>query len=136
MSSVASMLMSLKPVIDSWPRVMVVAAMRELSEPLVAPVPKGIPGRAIVPRRRRPVTPCVDYTRGVPIYEYVCMSCEHHFEELVRNGEQPACPDCGTANVTKKFSAFATIGASGQPSFGQTAAGGGGCCGGSCGCGH
>jgi signal transduction histidine kinase len=25
----------------------------------------------------------------VPIYEYVCMECESHFEELVRNGEEP-----------------------------------------------
>ena len=31
----------------------------------------------------------------MPIYEYVCMSCESHFEELVRNDETPACPDCG-----------------------------------------
>src|SRR5437867_7894121 len=30
----------------------------------------------------------------MPIYEYVCMECESHFEELVRNGEQVSCPDC------------------------------------------
>ena len=71
----------------------------------------------------------------MPIYEYVCMQCESHFEELVRNGETPACPDCGGAKVQKQFSVFATHGAQSMPSFGQTAAGGG-CCGGSCGCGH
>jgi len=60
------------------------------------------------------------------------MACESHFEELVRNGEEPPCPDCGGANVVKKFSVFAGHGSSPQPSFGQTAAGGG-CCGGSCG---
>ena len=32
----------------------------------------------------------------MPIYEYVCMSCESHFEELVRVDETPPCPDCGS----------------------------------------
>jgi putative FmdB family regulatory protein len=65
----------------------------------------------------------------VPIYEYVCMSCECHFEELVRSGDaSPACPECGTANVSRQFSVFAAHGVSQQPSFG-----GGGCCGGACG---
>ena len=72
----------------------------------------------------------------MPIYEYVCMQCESHFEELVRaGGDAPPCPDCGGAKVSKQFSVFATHGAGEQPSFGATAAGGG-CCGGSCGCGH
>ncbi len=69
----------------------------------------------------------------MPIYEYVCMSCESHFEELVRGDDSPACPDCAGTKVQKQFSVFATQGASSQPSFGG---GGGGCCGGSCGCGH
>ena len=56
----------------------------------------------------------------MPIYEYVCMKCESHFEELVRNGETPKCPDCSSAKVQQQFSVSA----------------GGGCCGGSCGCGH
>ena len=66
----------------------------------------------------------------MPIYEYACMECESHFEELVRSDEQEiACPECGKGNVLKQFSTFAVAGASFQPSFG----GGGGCCGGSCG---
>src|SRR5205823_8216786 len=70
----------------------------------------------------------------MPIYEYVCMSCESHFEELVRVGETPPCPDCGQTKVQKQFSVFATHGTgTPQPSFGG--GGGGGCCGGSCGCG-
>ena len=36
----------------------------------------------------------------MPIYEFVCMECESHYEELVRMGEQADCPDCGSANVT------------------------------------
>ena len=69
----------------------------------------------------------------VPIYEYVCMTCESHFEELVRmDDESPACPDCGATKVSKQFSVFAAHGTATQPNFGGSA---GGCCGGSCGCG-
>jgi putative FmdB family regulatory protein len=66
----------------------------------------------------------------VPIYEYVCMGCEEHFEELVRvDDAAPPCPSCGRLKAERQFSVFAAHGASTQPSFG----GGGGCCGGSCG---
>jgi putative FmdB family regulatory protein len=71
----------------------------------------------------------------MPIYEYVCMTCESHFEELVRGDEQPPCPDCGATKVARQFSVFATRGESPQPSF-RSAGGGGGCCGGSCGSCH
>jgi putative FmdB family regulatory protein len=70
----------------------------------------------------------------MPIYEYVCMECESHFEELVRNGQEVSCPDCDASNVRKQLSVFAaTVGTAEQPSFGGPS--GGGCCGGSCGCG-
>jgi putative FmdB family regulatory protein len=75
----------------------------------------------------------------VPIYEYVCMECESHFEELVRSGEQAVtCPACGGANVLKQLSTFAVHGAGVKASVSapSAGAGGGGCCGGSCGCGH
>jgi putative FmdB family regulatory protein len=69
----------------------------------------------------------------MPIYEFVCMSCESHFEELLRtDAADPGCPDCGSEKVARQFSVFAAHGTAGQPSFG----GSGGCCGGSCGCGH
>ena len=49
----------------------------------------------------------------MPIYEYACMECESHFEELVRNAEQAvACPECGAGNVLKQFSTFAVAGVS------------------------
>ena len=71
----------------------------------------------------------------MPIYEYVCMECESHFEELVRMDDAGTkCPDCGTTKVVKQFSVFATHGTAAQPSF--SGGYGGGCCGGSCGCGH
>jgi putative FmdB family regulatory protein len=85
------------------------------------------------------VESCVSVRSEMPIYEYVCMSCESHFEELVRMDDgSPSCPDCGTTKVAKQFSVFAAHGTGTstgtQPSFGGTS--GGGCCGGGCGCGH
>jgi putative FmdB family regulatory protein len=77
------------------------------------------------------------YTRVVPIYEYACMKCESHFEELVRSSDQAVtCPECGAAKVLKQLSSFAVVGATSKPSFAGPSGGGGGCCGGSCGCGH
>jgi len=70
----------------------------------------------------------------MPMYEYVCMKCEEHFEELVRGDDKVACPQCGTTNVSRQLSTFAMIGTAGQT--GALGGGGGGCCGGSCGCGH
>ena len=73
----------------------------------------------------------------MPIYEYVCMECESHFEELVRGDETVACPDCTATHVAKQFSTFAVHGAAKPAAVRATGGGGGGgCCGGSCGCGH
>ena len=65
----------------------------------------------------------------MPIYEYACMECESHFDELVRSQEQAVeCPQCGAGNVLKQFSTFAVAGVTSQPKLS-----GGGCCGGACG---
>lgn len=77
------------------------------------------------------------YTVPMPIYEYACMECETHFEELVRSSDQAVtCPECGAAKVLKQLSTFAVHGTSGKPSVSSPTGGGGGCCGGACGCGH
>jgi putative FmdB family regulatory protein len=72
----------------------------------------------------------------MPIYEYVCMECESHFEELVRADDQPDCPDCGATNVSKQFSTFVARGTAATTpiSSGVPRSSGGGCCGGGCGC--
>src|SRR3954471_469863 len=68
----------------------------------------------------------------MPIYEFVCMSCESHFEELMRLDDgDPDCPDCGSGKTRRQLSVFATHGTVEQPSFGGSS--GGGCCGGGCG---
>ena len=55
----------------------------------------------------------------MPIYEYACMECEDHFDELVRSDDQViTCPACGATNVLKQISAFAVHGAAAKPSFG------------------
>jgi len=43
----------------------------------------------------------------MPIYEYQCRSCHHRFEELVRAGAEPACPECKSRKLEKLLSAFA-----------------------------
>jgi putative FmdB family regulatory protein len=71
----------------------------------------------------------------MPIYEYACMECEDHFDELVRSDDQViTCPSCNATDVLKQISAFAVHGAAAKPSFGGGSASGG-CCGGGCGCG-
>jgi putative FmdB family regulatory protein len=39
----------------------------------------------------------------MPIYEFVCMQCESHYEELVPMGASADCPDCGSSNVRKQL---------------------------------
>ncbi|MFM1801031.1 MAG: hypothetical protein RJA81_383 [Planctomycetota bacterium] len=46
----------------------------------------------------------------MPLYEYRCDHCEAEFEALVRNSEDlPKCPQCGTLELTKKFSVPASV---------------------------
>jgi putative FmdB family regulatory protein len=40
----------------------------------------------------------------MPIYEYVCRSCSHEFEALVRGSKPPSCPQCKSEELEKKFS--------------------------------
>ncbi|QDU37613.1 Zinc ribbon domain protein [Maioricimonas rarisocia] len=43
----------------------------------------------------------------MPLFEYHCPNCNTSFEALVRNGEQPHCPDCQETRVEKLMSAAA-----------------------------
>ena len=76
----------------------------------------------------------------MPSYDLACVECEHPFEAF-RQGflrdEDRVCPSCGAADARQLFTGFVTA----RPSRGDGApsvvgfGGGGGCCGGSCGCG-
>jgi putative FmdB family regulatory protein len=43
----------------------------------------------------------------MPLFEYICSSCGHAFEALVRGGEAPACPECGCRELQRVPSLFA-----------------------------
>lgn len=47
------------------------------------------------------------YTTPMPIYEFCCNHCGAAFEELVRNGCRPECPDCHSGDVGRVLSTFA-----------------------------
>ncbi len=47
----------------------------------------------------------------MPLYEYVCATCEEKFEELrsASQADAPAtCPECGSTETARQFSSFAT----------------------------
>ncbi len=50
----------------------------------------------------------------MPIHEYACRDCGHHFERLVRASDAPgslACPRCAGTQLDKQLSVFATASA-------------------------
>ncbi|HEY1663834.1 MAG TPA: zinc ribbon domain-containing protein [Verrucomicrobiae bacterium] len=73
----------------------------------------------------------------MPIYEFHCEKCGRDSELLVRTSDwkNSECPHCGSKNLAKKFSTFASA-ASGGTSAGSGKGNGGGhsCGGGGCGC--
>ena len=42
----------------------------------------------------------------MPIFEYVCGTCDNRFETLVRNGSTAECPSCNSTNLEKQLSVF------------------------------
>ena len=47
----------------------------------------------------------------MPLFEFVCTTCEKDFEELVRSSsaiDEVTCPVCGSTQVKKKISKFAS----------------------------
>jgi putative FmdB family regulatory protein len=43
----------------------------------------------------------------MPLYEYACRACDHHFETLVRQGDTPSCPSCRSTELERRLSVFA-----------------------------
>ncbi len=49
----------------------------------------------------------------MPLYEFECAECDSAFEELVRSSAAVAevkCPECGSRQVRRKVSTFASRG--------------------------
>ncbi|MGA9160611.1 MAG: zinc ribbon domain-containing protein [Actinomycetota bacterium] len=67
-------------------------------------------------------------------YEYLCMACEHRFEErrpmTASVDTALACPSCGSDRVRRRFSFIAST----TPSNATPHTGGGCACGGACAC--
>jgi len=40
----------------------------------------------------------------MPLYEYLCESCQQQVEILVRGDETPECPECGGNQLCKQLS--------------------------------
>jgi len=43
----------------------------------------------------------------MPLYEYACRACGHHFEYLTRGSQAPTCPACASVELEKQLSVFA-----------------------------
>lgn len=77
----------------------------------------------------------------MPIYEFHCADCDKKFELFTptrMSTDGVICRTCHGANVRRLVSTFASAGGSAEESFaseGPAVSTGGGCCGGSCGCG-
>ena len=52
----------------------------------------------------------------MPIYEYQCQACGEHFDKFVRSISaevEVVCPACGSGEIRKGFSTFASLGSGG-----------------------
>ena len=45
----------------------------------------------------------------MPLFEYECRGCGHHFEYLTRDGQSPSCPACKGVELQKQLSVFAAL---------------------------
>jgi putative FmdB family regulatory protein len=37
----------------------------------------------------------------MPLFDLECQACQHRWEDMVRGGEIPPCPQCGAADAQK-----------------------------------
>ena len=42
----------------------------------------------------------------MPLYDYECRACRHHFEALVRGSDAPSCPACQSQDLARLPSAI------------------------------
>ena len=59
----------------------------------------------------------------MPIFEYVCRECNHHFETIVMGAKTPKCPKCESKKLEQQLSRFAVAGKASGESFGAESAG-------------
>jgi putative FmdB family regulatory protein len=72
----------------------------------------------------------------MPVYEFVCLACEEHFDRLLpMAADEPSCPRCGATRTRRQLSVIAGLAPSRDGSVSASASSG--CaCGGACACGR
>lgn len=67
----------------------------------------------------------------MPIFEYVCRDCDHHFEAIVMGSKTAKCPKCHSRKLQQQVSRFAVAGKGSSDSFSADSLGSdsGGACG-------
>jgi putative FmdB family regulatory protein len=53
----------------------------------------------------------------MPLFEYECRGCGHHFEYLTRADQSPSCPACASVDLNRLLSVFAAQSSSPAKSF-------------------
>jgi putative FmdB family regulatory protein len=66
---------------------------------------------------------------SMPIFEYVCRECDHHFEAIVMGSKAAKCPKCESKKLEQQLSRFAVSGKSAGDSFSSDSPGACGTCG-------
>ncbi|MGI9495103.1 MAG: FmdB family zinc ribbon protein [Mariniblastus sp.] len=67
----------------------------------------------------------------MPIYEFICLSCNSELELLVRSGTQPNCPECESGILEKQLSVISSTTTT-QKSTAPASCAQPRCCGGGC----
>jgi putative FmdB family regulatory protein len=65
----------------------------------------------------------------MPIFEYVCRECDHHFEAIVMGSKSAKCPKCESKKLDQQLSRFAVQGKGSGESFAAESPGACGTCG-------
>lgn len=47
---------------------------------------------------------------NMPIFEYICQECDHHFEAIVMGNKKAVCPKCESKRLSQQLSSFAVGG--------------------------
>ncbi len=61
----------------------------------------------------------------MPLYAFTCQDCHEPFDKLLRSSlalDEVRCPTCGSPNVKKQLSSFATRGGAAAPASAVTCA--------------
>ncbi len=65
----------------------------------------------------------------MPIFEYICKECDHHFETIVYGKQKAACPKCHATKLAPQLSVFAVSAKGASSSAPARSSGGCGSCG-------